>query len=80
MIKILLFAVLIVAHANTYPPPQDGKFFYADFSPKGPYGQHMVTIKVGRTEDRTKEFDMVVTTSLTSLVLFTEKCGTCNVP
>ena len=80
---MLLFAVLIVAHANTYPPPQDGKFFYADFLPKGPYGQHMVTMKIGKYQDQTKEFkefDMLVTTSLTGLVLFTEKCGTCYVP
>ena len=46
-----LFLVFAVVLAFDDLPTLDGKFFYADFSPKGPYGLHMVSMGVGQKTD-----------------------------
>ena len=66
-------------------PPEEGKFFYADFPSLDTFqhGQHVVNVKIPNKNKRTYDtYPMYITTGEASLFMFTTACAdtSCDIP
>ena len=68
---ILSCTALFSAVTSQDLPPQDGKFFYTDFTQVGPYGMHSASLLIS---DERLIYDVFVTTNEQQLGIVTSNC------